>query len=112
MLQVSSGGNGHMPATLPVMAVGLVVGGLSALLGVKAKHRLRDGEFQARRISDRIAAVEDRIRSLKHLEMQDKEQAINHRLREIESRIVTAAKASDRVDPMPLRDRLAALIRQ
>ena len=87
----------------------ILVGGLGTLIGVKIQRYLRDTE--APRLNDRIAAVENRIQSLKRLRADCEEDCITDRLRKIEQRILTAARAGDRVHPMPLKDRIAAILR-
>jgi len=101
--------NGAPPAAIGAMAVGAVVGGLGTLIGLKIQRYLRDTE--APRLNDRIAAVENRIQSLKRLRADCEEDCITDRLRKIEQRILTAARAGDRVHPMPLKDRIAAILR-
>ena len=83
-------GNGAASA-LPMLTVGMIVGGLGALLGVKVRHHLRDTDFEARRVSERIAAVADRIDSLRRLEIADEHQRVVDRVAEIEQRIARAA---------------------
>lgn len=97
-------GDGAVAMALPALTMGVVVGGLGALLGVKAKHRVRSADFKARRVSDRIADVEDRIDSFKRLEIAAEEKNVTDRLREIERRIVRSGRRSCMTGPAKWTD--------
>lgn len=97
--------------TVPALTFGTVVGSAAALIGVYLKHKLTETHLKADEVDQRLQRIEQRVGSLDRLERMNREANVRAHLRDIESRILTAARASRKAEILPLRQRLRAMLR-